>query len=275
MKKTTPLISVVMPFYNAAAFLDESIQSILKQTFRDFELILINDASSDNSDEVVQKYLSDTRVRYICNDTRTGIVVNLNRGVSAAKAELIARMDGDDISQPERFQRQYDYMSAHKDIALLGSYVEIIDENGVPLQISKKPTEHEDIKKVCFYYGPFVHPVVMFRKSVVENVGGYRGQYELTEDIDLFFRIIYEGYRTANLPEVLLKYRQHGGSTSRRSKEIGRKSFRLKKEIVKKYKIRLSLKEHLSMYIHYMLDMTLTGEQKRRLQLLIKGLIDR
>lgn len=262
-----------MPFYNAEKFLDESLGSIMRQTFKNFEVILINDASNDNSDKIVQRYLEDKRIQYIKNTMRKGIVANLNRGLDLAKSNIIARMDGDDIALKERFHKQFNFLQKNTDVALVGSYVKTIDENGNDIQEIKKPTSNDDIRKVCFYYGPFVHPSVMFRKKSVSEVGNYRQEYEYTEDVDLFLRLIYSGYITANIPEVLLKYRQHGDSTSKHSKEIGRKSFRLKKELIKKYDLHLDFKSKTSIYIHYILDMSLSGKQKRQLQLRIKRIV--
>jgi glycosyltransferase involved in cell wall biosynthesis len=267
-----PAISVIMPFYNASNFLSEAVNSILGQSMKNFELIIINDASTDSSDNII-KNLKDKRIRYVHNKNRKGIVFNLNRGIELAQADLLARMDGDDVAHPQRFEKQFKFMQSHPKISLVGSYAEMIDENGKSLGKIIKPTAHEDIQRVCFFYGPFIHPSVMYRKKAVVEAGRYREQYELTEDVDLFLRMIYEDNLTANIPELLLRYRQHGNSTSRHSKEIGLKSFRLKREIVKKYRLSLSLKELASIYIHFFLDMTLSGERKRKLQLQLKNLV--
>src|SRR3972149_6374220 len=209
MFKNTPKISVIMPFYNCERYLGQAIESILTQTFNDFELILINDASTDNSDSIAKRYLNDQRVVYIKNNYNKKIVKNLNLGLSIARAEIIARMDGDDISHPDRLEKQYSYLLAHKVIVLIGSFAELIDSNGRVVGQMIKPTSPEMIKKTAFYYAPFVHPAIMIRRGVLEAVGCYREKYLFCEDIDLFFRVIFSGYQTCNIPEFLIKYRQH------------------------------------------------------------------
>jgi len=177
MFKNTPKISVIMPFYNCERYLGQAIESILTQTFNDFELILINDASTDNSDSIAKRYLNDQRVVYIKNNYNKKIVKNLNLGLSIARAEIIARMDGDDISHPDRLEKQYSYLLAHKVIVLIGSFAELIDSNGRVVGQMIKPTSPEMIKKTAFYYAPFVHPAIMIRRGVLEAVGCYREKY--------------------------------------------------------------------------------------------------
>ena len=116
-----------MPFYNAARFLDAAILSILNQTFTDFEFIVINDASTDNADDIVKKYLYDQRIVYIKNDHNLGIVANLNHGLRIATAPIIARMDGDDVSDVTRLEKQFNFLINHPEVAAVGTYIKIID----------------------------------------------------------------------------------------------------------------------------------------------------
>lgn len=270
MTKNKPKISVIMPVYNTENFLDESIQSILNQSFSDFEFIVINDASTDNSDGVIKKYLKDTRIVYIKNKVNRGIPYNRNLGLKLSRADIIANMDSDDISDCCRFAKQYNYLMNHKDIALVGSFIKVIDENSNVIGKMIKPIGPEKIKKVCFFYSPHAQPAIMFRKDIINKIGNYREEYPFCQDIDLYFRVIFSGYKTNNIPEYLLKYRKHSNSTDKYSKQKGILSFQLKKEMIKKFNLKLDFKDYVSMYIHYILDRSLAIEQKSKIESFVK-----
>lgn len=265
-----PRISVIMPFYNCEKYLDEAISSILNQTFANFELILINDASTDSSDSICKKYLYDSRIVYVKNEANKKIVYNLNLGLSMAKASIIARMDGDDISDATRLEKQYNFLLKNKEIVLIGTWATRIDGDGNETGMVKKLFGPANIKKTAFFMGPHIHPSIMFRKNIIVGLGGYRQEYLFCEDIDLYFRVIYSGLKTDNLPEFLLKYRVHSNSSD--AKDHGRKAFLLKKEIIKKFNLKLTPIEVCSMYGDYALAYIFTSRQKHRLESLIKRL---
>lgn len=269
-----PRISVVMPVFNCEKYLDEAISSMLNQTFGDFELIVVNDGSADGTDEVVRKYLGDERLVYKLNESNGGIVDALNLGLELAKADIVARMDGDDIAVPERLEIQYQFLEKNPDIVLVGSYIELIDDEGNYLSRKEFRTGPENIRKIFFYYGPHWHPTVMFRKDIVSSVGRYRKEYELIEDVDLYFRLIFAGFRTDNIPMYLLKYRIHSESSDKRFKEKGVLSLRLKREMIKEFNVRLGAVDHLSMYVHYFLDRCLSARSKHQVETLVKAIID-
>ncbi len=237
MKEKKPEISVVMPFYNAEKFLDESIQSILNQTFTDFEFIIINDASTDSSDKVVQKYLDDERIVYVKNKENKGIVYNLNHGIKIAKADIIARMDGDDISMPERFEKQYKYLEKYESISIVGTFASMFDEKGT-IQSMKFSTKPLEIKENSFHHGPFLHATIMCYKNILFDVGMYREKYSLCEDIDILLRIIHVGYKGVNIPEILYLYRKHSSSTDTYKFRKALTGLRLKHEIAFKYNVK-------------------------------------
>ncbi len=208
-----PRVSVVLPVYNAERYLRPAVESILAQTLDDWELVAVDDGSRDSSLAILRKYEArDPRVR-IVSRPNTGIVGALNDGLAAARGELVARMDSDDISLPERLAKQVAFLDAHPDHVLVGSQVMLIDPEGSDL-CPKRDTEytHEGIDNAHLNHRwPLVHPTVIMRKSAVARVGGYRTKYEWLEDLDLFLRLAEVG-KLASLPDVLLRYRLHTGS---------------------------------------------------------------
>lgn len=209
----TPAVSVLLPVYNAQRYVATAIESVLTQSFDDFELILIDDGSMDHSLGILREFEQrDDRVRVISRPN-TGIVGALNDGLAAARGEFIARMDADDLSLPARFQMQVQFLREHLECVLVGSRVMLIDPDGSPICEWAKETTHEEIDggHLALRW-PVVHPAVMMRRDVLNQVGGYRKQYNTLEDLDLFLRLAEQG-RLANLPVVLLHYRQHFGST--------------------------------------------------------------
>lgn len=215
-----PKVSVVMPVYNAEPFVGPAIESVLKQTFTDFEFIIINDGSTDSSTEVLRRYDDmDERIRLV-EQRNQGITPTLNRGVALARGKYIARMDADDICLPERFQLQVDYLDAHSSCVLVGGNVEPIDQDGKTIQLDDKrfgkyvrgmnfPQEHDAIEERLLTAGwAFMHPTVMMCREAVTRVGGYNPKIKDAEDVDLFIRLAEIG-RVANLPDTLLKYRYH------------------------------------------------------------------
>lgn len=231
-----PKISVVMPFYNAEKFLDESIQSILNQTFTDFEFIIINDASTDNSNKIVQKYLDDKRIIYIKNKENKGIVCNLNDGLKKARADVIARMDGDDISMPTRFEKQYNFLKNNPDISIVGTFAEVIDSNNIKIEKMTFATGPIIIKKQSLYRGPFLHPTVFFKKDVLNKIGGYNSKFKYCQDIDIFLRILFAGFQGANLSDFLLKYRKHSLSTDSNKREKAFLGYKIKVKTMYEFK---------------------------------------
>ncbi|MGY2134539.1 glycosyltransferase family 2 protein [Hymenobacter sp. HD11105] len=197
-----PRLSVLLPVYNAQAFLAEAIDSILGQTFTDFEFIILDDGSSDSSPEIIQAY-GDPRIRFYRNDQNLGISQTLNRGIALATTEVIARMDADDRSHPSRLQQQYDYLVAHPECAMIACWVRIIDAEGRFLRQDAFDCAYYyyNLTFICWIY----HPTVMYRKAAVTQVGGYKEAY--SEDFELFWQLARQ-FSIATLPQVLLDYRE-------------------------------------------------------------------
>ena len=206
---TTPYISVLMPVYNAAPYLAEAIQSILAQTWVDFEFLIINDGSTDGSAAVIDGFArQDQRVKVLHQENR-GIVEALNQGLSLARGRYIARMDADDISLPERFARQIAFLDANPSVAICGSACRkfyLGRAHGV-IPVAINPAE---ISARLLFRASIVHPSVMMRRdAVVRGQFNYRAGYPHAEDFDLWQRMA-ESNRIANLPDVLVLWRVHG-----------------------------------------------------------------
>ena len=202
-----PEVSVLMPVYNGETYLEEAIDSILNQTFSDFEFIIINDGSTDHSVEIIQSY-NDARIKLINNLSNLGLEKTLNRGIQLAQGKYIARMDSDDISLQYRLETQVIFMNANPAVTLCGSWVETF---GVRQDIWKYPTQHDDIRCHLLFESCFAHPSIIMRRSAVlkdEPLFDESQAYKHAEDYVLWTRLS-EHHALANIPTVLLKYRQH------------------------------------------------------------------
>lgn len=213
-RKAPPKVTILLPVFNTEAFLRESVESILSQTFTDFEVIAINDGSTDRSKEILMSF-SDSRLKIIDNDGNRGLINTLNRGIALAKGTYIARMDADDIASPDRLAQQWLYLNENPSVALLGGFAELIDSNNKSFMLCQVPQSHDEIVSKIFSANCFVHPSVMFRANVVRDLGGYRDEALHAEDYDLWLRII-EHYKVANLPAILVRYRIHPNQVSQR-----------------------------------------------------------
>jgi len=211
---STPALSVLLPVYNGERFLAEAIESILAQTFTDFEFIIINDGSRDGSGTIIDDYAArDARIRAFHQDNR-GLVETLNRGVALARAPLIARMDADDISLPRRFELQIHRFENRPDLAAVGGCIILIDEAGKPIRRGDYPTGGAELLRLLERDSPLAHPAVIMRRDVVSSLGGYRRQYKHAEDYDLWLRMHDAGYALENVAEPVLHYRQHAEKVS-------------------------------------------------------------
>jgi glycosyltransferase involved in cell wall biosynthesis len=208
-------ISVIIPVYNGASYLHEAIDSMLNQTFKRFELILLNDGSTDSSWEIIQDYAAkDSRIVSVNQRQNQGLPMTLNNGIEIARGKYIARMDQDDISVPERLRLQYVYLEEHPEIALLGGGYAPFNEAGQRLEIFH-PSESMMIAWKMISNSYFCHPTVMFRKQVIDRVGVYPATG--AEDFAFFSRIV-SIFPCANLPVILIHYREHGTNLSKTGK---------------------------------------------------------
>lgn len=213
-----PAISVAMSVYNGQRFLAAAIESVLAQTFADFEFLIVDDGSTDSSLQIIQSYAQkDPRIRLISRENR-GLVSSLNEMIEKARAPLVARMDADDICLPERFDRQFEFLSRNTDYGVVGSWTEGIDAAGALFSGSTRDhaqTYEEFLVAVENGWPLLCHPSVMMRRDVVLSVGGYHQAFRHCEDYDLWLRLASVS-RLASIPERLLRYRYNDDQISRR-----------------------------------------------------------
>jgi glycosyltransferase involved in cell wall biosynthesis len=201
-----PAVTVLLGVYNGAQRLGRAIESVLAQTFADFELLVIDDASQDASVRIVEQLAArDSRIRLLRNERNEGLGAVLHRGILEARADLIARMDADDVALPERLEKQVRFLSDHPRVDVLGTCAIDIDEDGRPLRERRVPTDHDTIVKLM-WTNPLIHPTVMFRRDRVLAAGSYSATVRRRQDYELWFRCVRAGLGFANLPEPLLRY---------------------------------------------------------------------
>lgn len=202
-----------MPVRDGERFVAAAVDSVRTQTLPDLELLVIDDGSADATAAIITDIAGhDPRVRLL-RQPRDGLVAALNRGLAEAGAPLIARLDADDIALPDRLARQCEFMAAHPEVVLLGGWATVIDEHGAARGKEMRPSP-DGIRATLARKSPFIHPTVMFRSDAARQVGGYRAAFEAGEDYDFWLRLADSG-EIAILPEVLIRYREHGGSVTR------------------------------------------------------------
>lgn len=207
---STPTISVVLPVYNAARYVREAIDSILHQTYRDFELLIIDDGSTDNSLRIIHSAVDGDRRGRVISRPNKGLVASCNEGIAEARGIYVFRMDADDEAHPDRFTRQVRFLEDHPECVAVGTRVMLADDSMMPIIESFKRLTHADIdaENMQGQGSAICHPTAAFRRDALLVIGGYRKEFEWAEDLDLFLRLAEVG-RLANLPDVLLSYRQH------------------------------------------------------------------
>lgn len=211
-----PFVSVVIPIYNCEKFLSQALDSIIAQTYSNFEIVVVNDGSTDRSQKILESYQRhESRLR-VFSQKNTGIVGALNSGIAASRGELIARMDGDDISYPQRLAKQISFLNANPMVVAVGSDVYFTDPEGRRLIRHLPKTNHREIVDQLLdgNGGAIIHPSLVVRREALVHIGGYREEYQWIEDLDLYIRLAEVG-ELANIPEPLLDYRQHMKSVNR------------------------------------------------------------
>lgn len=206
-------VSIVMPFYNGEKYLREAIDSILNQTFKDFELLALDDGSTDASVSVVNSY-NDSRIRLI--QCEHNFIATLNHGLKEAKGKYIARMDADDITMPERLEKQYTFMETHSEVDVCGSWAEIFGEGEGTIQVN---TDHVSIVSGLLLGNGMIHPTTMIRSATLTKYDLKYLEYAWAEDYKLWVDMALAGASFANLPEVLIRYRRSPSQVTQRNWE--------------------------------------------------------
>jgi glycosyltransferase involved in cell wall biosynthesis len=228
MPEKTPLVSVLLCVFNAEDYLGEAIESIIQQTFIDFEFIILNDGSKDNSLKIIEEHAAkDSRIKVISRENR-GIVSSRNELLIASRGHYVAVMDADDIALPNRLQLQVQYLDNHPEVLGLGGDYHVIDSKGRHLTTFSLPESNDEIQKMMLVgHTAILHPTSLFRRNAIRAIGDYDPDFELVEDLDLWLRLSEKG-QIANLKKVVLKYRLHGNSISEKNglkqRENGRRA---------------------------------------------------
>ncbi|HEX7377572.1 MAG TPA: glycosyltransferase [Pirellulales bacterium] len=242
-----PRVSVVMTVFEPEPrFFNEAVESVLRQTLADIELVIIEDPPAGRPCDVLSRF-SDPRIRYFRGSHRTSLIEQRNRALAEARADLVAVLDCDDIAEPDRLERQTRYMDAHPDIAVLGSHVAVIDGGGRIIGHRVFPREHDAIARAMRRIVPLCHPSVVYRKELVERAGGYSGRLApLAEDYELYSRLFLLGARFANYPRALTRYRVHvAQAKARRLRETIRAVLKVKNRY---WRTSMSLGDRLRMW---------------------------
>lgn len=213
----SPKVSVVMPVYNGEPYLREAIESILNQTYTDLELIIINDGSTDNSEEIILSY-KDPRIVYVKNPSNLQIVKTLNKGISLSRGDYIARMDSDDISLPTRFEKQIKFLENNSDITICGSNIRRL-RNNLKWKSKKFPPTNDDIRATLLFECPLAHPTVVIRRNFFDTLK-YNHSFNMAEDYALWCDAALLNYKFHNIQENLLLYRLHSNQTAKPKQNI-------------------------------------------------------
>ena len=222
---TTPRVSILMPVYNVASYLREAMDSMLAQTYTDFELIVLDDCSPDNSAEILDTYTDPRIVRYR-GEKNVGLSNVLNVGMAMARGELIARMDSDDISTPERLATQVAYLDAHPEVDLCSCGMELF---GAKQETWVRETNVEDVKITALFHSPILHASSMWRREAFERVGlRFLQEMVPAEDYDMWTRAMAAGQRLVNIPQVMYLYRIHPSQATTQTDKTAKKDREVK-----------------------------------------------
>lgn len=252
---TEPIISVIMTVYNSEKYISEAVNSVLNQTFKDFEFIIVNDASTDTTLDILKQF-DDERIILLENNENKGTVFSANRAIRIAKGKYIARVDSDDVFLPEKLEKQFNYLEQNNNVSIVGCQAIIIDETGNEIKQNKWPVGFNNVLFEAFTnVSPVGNPMVLIRKSDLLEVGKYRDFFP-AEDLDLWLRFILKGKVIDNLPDTLFLYRRHGSQGTKEKKDRMLKSREVifnefyKNAIVKKHNIAID-DELLNRYANF------------------------
>lgn len=211
-----PLFTVLMPVYNASKYLDEAIWSVRNQTLANFEFLIINDGSTDNSLSIIKKHAAqDARIKVVSRPNK-GFVNTLNEGIGAASSDIIARVDADDVCLPDRYEHQYNYLQKNPECAIVGCQLRTIDEDGHEMHIDPRPSSDHNLKLFLGYGCALSGPTVMFRRKLIQAAGGFKIEAWPAEDYECWTRVVrkYPKAKFYNIPDVLYLYRENSEGIS-------------------------------------------------------------
>jgi glycosyltransferase involved in cell wall biosynthesis len=215
---STPRVSVLLAVHNDARFLAETLESVLAQSYCDFELVVVDDASDDGSAAMLQA-LRDPRLRYFRNEQNLGQVPSLNRGLAQCRGDLVARIDGDDLCEPDRLTAQIHYLETHPALAGCATWTTEIDEDGRVIGGMEPCGDPDFVRWLLCHTSRLYHPTMMIRRDVLTTLGGYDESYPATEDYELWTRMVDAGYPLGVVPQRLVRYRRRSGSITDTNRE--------------------------------------------------------
>ncbi len=219
MINNKPKVSVIMSVYNGERFLNDAIDSILCQTFSDFEFVIVDDKSIDNTNNILREYSKkDERIKIIKNSENIGLTKSLNKAIKQSKGTYIARIDADDISEPKRLEKQVRFMDDSSGVVLCGSLGWIIDGKGKKIKEKNLKTDYSDIKKSLLFNNQFIHSSLFIRKDILDEEGLYNENFKKSQDYELVLRLASK-YKIVNLPDRLIRWRMNYNSLSWSDKE--------------------------------------------------------
>lgn len=217
-EKSGPLVSVIMATFNEEPdMIGKSISSIIDQTYENFELLIFDDSTKQETKDKIDSFTTDPRVKVFRFPSRVGFVKSLNKGLEAAKGKYIARMDGDDMSLPIRFEKEVHFLEKHKDIAVVGGQINIMDENNKITSSRSYPLGGMKLYLFSCARNPLAHPTIMMHRSLVDKGFRYDETLKMSEDLDFWLRLLNAGYHIANLPDNVLNYRVQSNFMEKRS----------------------------------------------------------
>ena len=219
--KAIPKVTVLLCIYNGEPYLRSSLESILGQTYEDFELLIINDGSTDGTVDVIKTF-KDYRIRLIHNEKNQGLISCLNQGIGVARGVFLARQDSDDLAIDSRLEKQVKYLESHSNAVLVGTWLSLIDEHGIELEQWKYPEDPLLVRWAMLFDSPVGHSSVMFRTEVARKLGGYSRNHIYAEDYDFWSRMSKSG-EVVNIPQILQRYRIHSESVSAQKREAQEK----------------------------------------------------
>lgn len=210
MPTSMPLVSVIMTAYNAALYIDQAIESIIKQTFKNWELIVVDDGSKDKTLKIIKNYTKqDPRIKLIINDKNIGQALARNQALKIARGKYVAVLDADDYAYPQRLAKQSAFLNKYPGLTLVGSAATLIDKNGKKIGSKNKPSNPEIIAYKMLIQNQFIHSTMMYKLRDILAIGMYRHEFQHAEDYDLCARLLTAKYRLTNLPEQLVAHRIH------------------------------------------------------------------
>ena len=220
---SSPLVSVIIPAFNEAPeLISVAIDSILKQTYSNLEVLVFDDSSKQETQSAIDAFLIDSRVQVFRGKERVGFIQSLNKGLEASRGQYITRMDGDDYSHPDRIQKEIDFLEAHPKVMVVGGQMNIMDKKGQITSSRKYPLGGMKFFLFSCCRNPLAHPTVMMRREIIDMGYRYDETLRMSEDLDLWLRLMNDGYELANLPDTVLDFRVMANFLEKRSSDVQR-----------------------------------------------------